>query len=79
MLGDNKQARVGGPQLAGRYIEGQQVEEVLGTCVMKGLVGEQESLENNPELYRQPVQQGKMGGDVFMFFLHLVMILAVAF
>ena len=52
LLGDNKQARVGGPQLAGRDIAGQQVEEVLGTCVMKGIVGEQESFESNPELYR---------------------------
>ena len=52
LFGDNKQARVGGPQLAGRDVEGQQVKEVLGTCVMKGIVGEQESFENNPELYR---------------------------
>ncbi|MGH0180588.1 UNVERIFIED_CONTAM: hypothetical protein FKN15_004595 [Acipenser sinensis] len=33
----NKLARVGGPQLAASAV-GQQVEEVLGTCVMKGIV-----------------------------------------
>ena len=57
----------------GRDISGQQVEEVLGTCVMKGIVGEQESFESNPELYK--VASAVMGSR----FLHLVRILAVAF
>ncbi len=49
---DNKQARVRGPQLACRDTAGQQVGEILWTCVMKGLVGKQENFESNPELYR---------------------------
>ena len=52
LLGYNKQARVRGPQLACRDIAGQQVGEILWTCVMEGLVGKQENFESNPELNR---------------------------